>query len=450
MRVLQLNLSDYHLNGGTGIAMHRLHVALQKAGVESKILCKLKTLDNSQNIVQISSSRTLQKIENQTRRITSKLGLNDVHAISSLNIKNNKVYLDADILNLHCIHEGFFSYLSLPLLTASKPAVFTFHDMWAFTGHCAYSYDCDRWKIGCGKCPYPDSSPAIKRDATRLEWKLKNWAYSHSNLTITTPSKWMAHQAKQSMFKHFPIHYIPYGLDTKTYQPLPSEQCRSLLEIPQGKKVLLFAAEKLNDPRKGGDLLNKALQSLPESLKAETVLLLLGGSGEAITEITGLQTLNLGYLSNQSLMAIAYSAADLLLFSSRGDNMPLILQESMACGTPMVAFKVGGVPELVRPGITGYLAEPENAEDFRDGIVQLLEDQPLRSYMSHQCREIAVKEYSIELYAQRYIELYRQLLQHRGAQTRSDLLSHSSSEDINRNFHNSTLVGCQANTERDA
>lgn len=428
MKVVQLNVSDYHLNGGTGIAMHRLHLGLRKAGIDSKILCRLKTLGSSQNIAIIPRSIPLKIAEKLLKEVvTSQIGLNDIHTINSFNIKKKQVYLDADVLNLHCIHEGFFNYLALPSLTKSKPAVFTFHDMWAFTGHCAYSYDCDRWKIGCGKCPYPETSPSIKRDGTRWEWKLKKWAYNNSNLAVATPSKWMAEQAKQSMFNCFPIHHIPYGLDTKTYQPLDSEQCRSLLEIPTGKKVLMFAAEKLNDPRKGGDLILKVLQSLPESLKAETVLLLLGGSGEAIAEITGFQTFNLGYLNHARLMAIAYSAADLLLFPSRGDNLPLILQESMACGTPMVSFKVGGVPDLVRPGITGYLAEPENVEDFRDGIVQLLEDEPLRSYMSQQCREIAVKEYSLELYVQRYVELYRQLLQKGVPQTRDDLMSCSSS-----------------------
>ena len=412
MRVVQLNLSDYYMNGGTSIAMYRLHIALRKAGLDSKILCKLKTIETSQNIVQIQRSMTVKLLEKILKEgVTSQLGLNNLSAISSFNIINNQLCLDADLLNLHCIHEDFFIYLLLPLLTENKPAVFTLHDMWAFTGHCAYSYDCDRWKIGCGKCPYPDSSPSIKRDGTRWEWKLKNWAYNRSNLTIVTNSKWLMEQAKQSMLNRLPIYNIPYGIDTEAYQPLDTEQCRLLLGIPTGKKVLMFGAEKLNDPRKGGDLLHKALQSLPESLKAETVLLLLGGNGQALADITGFQTLNLGYLSNERLMAIAYSAADLFLFPTRADTFGLVSIESQACGTPVVSFRVGGVPEHVRPGITGYLAEPEDAEDFRDGIVQLLEDQPLRSYMSHQCREIAVKEYSLELYAQRYMDLYRQLLQ---------------------------------------
>ena len=101
--------------------------------------------------------------------------------------------------------------------------------------------------------------------------------------------------------------------------------------------------------------------------------------------------LNLGYVSSDRLKSIAFSAADLFVFPTRADNLPLILQESLACGTPIVSFKVGGVPDLVRPGITGYLASPENANDFCNGIVQLLEDQNLRNSMSKNCRAIAVK-----------------------------------------------------------
>jgi glycosyltransferase involved in cell wall biosynthesis len=163
--------------------------------------------------------------------------------------------------------------------------------------------------------------------------------------------------------------------------------------------------------RKGGDLLLKALSSLPTALKAETVLLILGDGGTAISEAVGIDTLNLGYVNSDRLKSIAYSAADLFIFPTRADNLPLVLQESMACGTPMVSFKVGGVPDLVRPGVTGYLAQPEDAEDFCNGIVQLLEDGNLCDRMGQQCRAIALAEYPLELQAQRYIELYRQALQ---------------------------------------
>lgn len=407
MKVLYIHISDnIRSAGGIAVAYH-LHLALKEAGVDSKILCGRKTT-NSPDIIEIPRSK---RLEAQIRKVTSRLGLNDIHAVSSFGIKKNEVYLNADILHIQGIHSNFFSYLALPSLTRAKPAVFTLHDLWALTGHCAISYDCERWKIGCGRCPYPDASPPIRRDNTRLEWRLKDWVYSRSNLTIVTLSTWQTEQAKQSMLNRFQIHQIPNGIDTEAYQPLDPDQCRSVLGIPPRKKVLMFAAPNLTHFWKGGDLLLQALQGLPESLKSETILLLLGERGEVISETVDLQTLNLGYVSNDRLKAMCFSAADLFVHPTRADSLPLVLIESMACGTPMVSFKVGGVPDLVRPGITGYLAEPENAKDFCDGIIQLLEDESQRSYMSQRCRAIALKEYRLELQVQRHIDLYRQVLQ---------------------------------------
>ncbi len=175
--------------------------------------------------------------------------------------------------------------------------------------------------------------------------------------------------------------------------------------------MICYGAESLTNPRKGGDLLLKTLLSLPASLKAEILLLTFGNGGETIASSTGINTLNLDYLSSDRLKCIAYSAADLLVFPTRADNLPLVLQESMACGTPMVSFKVGGVPDLVRHGITGYLASPEDAQDMSKGIVALLEDQKLRAKMRQNCRAIALEEYSLELQVQRYMELYDRVLQ---------------------------------------
>lgn len=412
MHIVHINYSDRDSGGGGSIAMYRLHVGIKKAGLDSKILSFIKTSSQKESSLLPAPG----KLEVVTWKITSKLGLQHIHNFNTFDIKKNKFYLESDIINFHVIHGavavgGFFSYLALSQLTESKPAVWTLHDMWGFTGHCAYSYDCDRWKTGCGKCPYPNTYPAVQRDNTRLEWKLKNWVYSRSNLAIVTPSIWLTEQAKQSMLNRFPIHHIPHGIDTDAYQPLDVEQSRSLLGIPTGKKVLMFGAEKLTDTRKGGDLLLKALSSLSASLKAETVLLTLGNGGEAIAETAGIATLNLGYVSSDRLKAIAYSAADLFIFPTRADNLPLMLQESIACGTPIVSYKIGGVPDLVRPGITGYLATPEDTKDFCNGIIQLLEDENLRDRMSQQCRVIALNEYPLNLQVKRYVEIYHQMLQ---------------------------------------
>ncbi|MUG96754.1 glycosyltransferase [Scytonema sp. UIC 10036] len=406
MNVLHINQSD--ISGGAAIAGYRLHQGLLAQKINSRLLVgKVKT--SSDRVASVSDKYRF--IEKQINRVTWRLGFNYINHINSFEITKHLFYQNANVLNFHNLHNGYFNYLAIPSLTENKPAIFTLHDMWSFTGHCSYSFDCDRWKTGCGKCPHPETYPHIPRDSTHLEWKLKKWVYSQANLTVVTPSNWLTEQVKQSMLNRFPIHHIPNGINTEVYQPVDSEKSRFLLGISNHKKVLMFAAEFLTTSRKGGDLLQAALRMLPESLKAETVLLTLGESGEAISETAGMTTINLGYVSSDRLKTIAYSAADLFVFPTRADNLPLVLQESMACGTPMVSFKIGGVPDLVRPNITGYLATPEDPNDLCNGIVQLLEDNSLRQDMAQNCRKIALKEYSLELQAKRYIELYQQALQ---------------------------------------
>ena len=211
------------------------------------------------------------------------------------------------------------------------------------------------------------------------------------------------------MLNRFPIHHIPNGIDTNSYQPLDKLLCKEILGISKYKKVLLFGAESLKDSRKGGDLLVKSLQILPESLKSETIILTLGNGGESITSDLGMQVISLGYISSDRLKSLAFSAADLFIFPTRADNLPLVLQESMACGTPMVSFDIGGVSDLVRHNITGYLAKSEDTQDFSNSIVKLLEDDQLRQTMNENCRAIAISEYALELQAKRYVELYKNI-----------------------------------------
>jgi glycosyltransferase involved in cell wall biosynthesis len=405
MKILHLNQSD--IGGGAAIAGYRLHQGLLRQGIGSKLL--VGTVQSDDPHVRPSPRRY--RMENQLRRLTSFLSFNHINYVGSFDIPKHPFFQQADLLNLHNLHGPGFSYLAISKLTQQKPAIFTLHDMWSFTGHCAYSDDCTRWQTGCGRCPYPATYPAIHRDISAWEWKLKNWVYSHANLTIVAPSQWLVQQAKASMLSRFPVHHIPYGLDTDAYLPLEPELCRATLGIPPKRKVLLFSAANLKQDRKGGDLLLQALQALPAVLKQDCVLLTLGKSTSQLESAMDIPAIHLGFVSSDRLKSIAYSAADLFVLPTRADNLPLVLQESMACGTPMVSFKVGGVSDLVRPGITGYLAEPENPQDLCKGIVELLEDETLRASMSQNCRTIAVHEYSLELQAQRYIDLYEQVLQ---------------------------------------
>ncbi|MCB9079912.1 MAG: glycosyltransferase family 4 protein [Anaerolineaceae bacterium] len=409
MKVLHINQSD--ISGGAAIAAYRLHEGLLAQQVDSRLLVGKQTLDDER----ITAMPRRYRLDNQFSRLTRPLGLNYINIVSTFDIPKLPLYQSVDILNFHNLHYrpemGYFNYLALSKLTQEKPAVFTLHDMWSFTGHCAYSYDCDRWKTGCGQCRHPETYPAIQRDSTNVEWRLKNWTYGRSRLTIVAPSRWLAEQARQSMLGQFEVHHIPYGIDIQAYQPLDPEQCRTVLGISTTTKVLMFGAKNLGQDRKGSDLLLAALQKLPHSIKKNVLLLAMGNNNHKdIEQLTGINTLALGYLDNDRLKAVAYSAADLFVLPSRADNLPLVLQESMACGTPMLSFNTGGIPDLIRPGITGYLAQPEYADDLGNGILELLEDNEQRKLMGQQCRAIAVKEYALERQAQLYKKLYTHLL----------------------------------------
>jgi glycosyltransferase involved in cell wall biosynthesis len=408
MNILTINQSD--IMGGAAIAAHRLHEGLLAQGFDSRLLVG-ESIAGGDRVAPIPR---LPSLERPLLRITRPLGLNYLNILGSFVIPRHPFFRNAEVLHLHNLHSGYFNYLALPMLCGDKPTIFTLHDMWSFTGHCAYSYECDRWKVGCGRCPHPETYPAVERDSTRLEWRIKRWIYSRSQLTIVTPSRWLAEQARQSMLNRFPIHHIANGIDIEAYQPLDPEAGRLALGIPRGKRVIMFGAQSLRDWRKGGDLLVKALEHLPPSLKGEILLMTIGDAKETMSHIDGMAVLNLGYVGGDRLKRVAYSAADVFVLPTRADNLPVVLQESMACGTPMVSFDVGGVPELVRHGITGYLARTDDYRDFSKGIAELLADEPMRVRMGLQCRETAMKDHSLELQAQRYIDLYRQVVRERG------------------------------------
>jgi glycosyltransferase involved in cell wall biosynthesis len=353
--------------------------------------------------------------EYRLKLVTGWLGFNDLHCLSSFKIPKLRAYEEADVLHIHCLHGGFFNYLALPMLTRGMAAVYTLHDMWPFTGHCCSSFDCQRWKTGCGQCPYLQMPMAMSRDVSKWEWKLKDWSYRRSNLTVVAPSTWVQKVAGESMLSRFHIEHIPFGIETDVYRPQDRRISRAQLGISNDKKVLFYMARGMNPSDKvshikGADLLVRALKGLPATLKSEIILILAGEGCEAVAREVEVKTLCLGFISGDAQKAATYSAADLFVYPTRADTFGLVVLESLACGTPVVSFNVGGVPDLVRPGVTGALADPDNSEQLTSHIVELLSNEPLLARLRHQCREIVEKEYSLDLYVNRHIALYQRTL----------------------------------------
>jgi len=407
MRVLHLHYYGYSGGAGGTVTFRRLHLGLRQAGIDSRILCARKTT-NSPHIKQFRPSRFMRVLDARLDKFAGALGLRGLAGMGSFGIGRHPEFTRADVVHIHRMFE-FISYLALPTLTRRKPVVLTVHDTWAFTGHCYVTLDCERWKTGCGRCPHLDIEPVVRRDNTRLEWSLKNWAYSRSKLVTIAPSRDVAERVKQGILGQFPVYHIPNGIDTERYQPVDRVQCRSVLGIPQDKKVVLFAAQSAGNYVKGGDLLVRALQSLPSLVKANVVLLIFGKNGDSLGRQIDIPFIDLGFLSNERLKIMAFSCADVFLFPTRGEAFGNVSLESMACGTPVVSFRVGGVPDQVLHGATGYLAEPEDVKGFRHGILELLDDDALRQRMRENCRKVAVEKFDIRSVAKRHIELYEQL-----------------------------------------
>lgn len=404
MNILYINISD--IKGGAALGSYRLHQEILKRGFSSNMLVG-EAVSKSPLVNQLPKTN----VDKVLRSFTNSIGLNYINMTSTFSsVTSHPFYKEADIVNLHCLHNGFFNYLALPKITRGKPTVYKLSDMWSFTGHCAYSLDCEKWQSGCGKCPYPKIYPAIKHDSTRLEWKLKKYVYESSDMTVVVPSRWLKETAKKSILGKYDINFIPNGIDLDQYIPLDKENARKAIGIPEGKKAILFVAQNLDDPRKGIDLLIDSLKKLPSSLKKDLVLVCLGSGGENIKGFVDLPLLDLGYITGDRLKALIYSAVDVFVFPTRADIFGLVLLESMACGTPVVSFDTTAVPELIRPGKTGLLAKPEDSSDLSSKIVEILEDEPRRQYMAKKCREVAVSEYSIELQAERYMNLYRKVI----------------------------------------
>lgn len=412
MRVVHIH--KFGASGGSGGAasLRRLNGSLRRFGIESQILC-VSRVPESEGIVSCPPSALEARLNALTGRLTSDAGLEDVLNVNHWRILRSPAYRQADIVQFHRIPK-VFSYLGLPALTRDKPGVLTPGEMWFMTGHCRHSFDCTRWQTGCGKCPRMDGPPPIKRDGTALQWRLKRWAYEHSNLAVVANSRWLLNMLPKSLLADHPGYFIPNPVDTDLYRPLDKRAARRELGLPAGKHVLMCAAVDLTRYFKGMDLLIGALKRLPRKLRDSTVLLMMGRRGEVLRKSLDIEVMDLGFVEDESLKATAYSAADLFAVPSRAELFGNVVAESLACATPAVGFSVGNIPDLVVHGRTGLLAKPEDPANLARCLERLLDSPAERSEMGSEGRELVLKRCSEASVVERYVRLYTQRLSSAG------------------------------------
>lgn len=404
MKVLLIHEHGRSHGGGAVTAMYRLHQGLLSRGVESVIACRKPEL-SSPDVVTLPASPRMEHI---LGKFSWRLGLNDVHCVSSFKIKKFQPFLDADVVNIHGWHTNYFNYLALPGIAKRKPVVGTMHDVWSITGHCSQPYECTRFKTGCGKCPHLDTFPPVGRDATAIEWKLKKWVYDQSKITFVAPSRWLMDLSKEGMLAEHDVRQIPNPVDTNIYRPRDMRECRARLGLPQDKHIIFFVSVALKNHYKGGDLMVRALEDLPERIRRNSMLLLLGERGEEFAQACGIPAKALGYIHDDEQKAVMYSAADITVQPSRAENQSLVILESMSCGVPVIAFDTGGMGEIVRAGPGGILAAQEDVDQFSLGIATILDHKSVARELGAGARQSVVDNYSLDLHVDRYIRLFEE------------------------------------------
>ena len=407
MRVLIVSTHDQQ--GGAAIAAYRLLEALNKNGATAHMLTINKKSDNV-NVIEVGN-RLMNKIRFTTERGIiyiqngfSKKNLFDISiANTGVSITNHPEFKKADVIHLHWINQGMLSIKEIGNIVASgKKIVWTMHDMWPFTGICHHAGACNHFETGCGWCPFLQMP--MKKDLSYTTFLCKQAAYSFGLIHFVACSNWLKKQAlKSQLTTYHKVSAIANPLNTDLYKPKDKAELRKIMNLPTDKKIVLFAAAKVSDKRKGIDYLIKASKILSKN-KTNILFLIVGGNSEEIMSQLALPAINVGYVTSSNMPDI-YNAVDLFVTPSLQENLPNTIMESMACGTPCVGFNVGGIPEMIDHKQNGFVAKYKDSQDLANGLIWVLQKASIK-VLSDNARNKAVENYSETIIAKKYMDIY--------------------------------------------
>jgi len=406
--------------GGAAIASYRLMEVLRESGVAVNMLVQ-EGGDDDEAVFSTTRSAPKRWINFLRFAMERLLFLRhekskDVRFLFSMantgeQLNRNKLIREADIIHLHWVNAGFLSLSSLKkLLDLGKPVVWTFHDMWAITGGCHHALSCERYKQACGECLY--LKKPRKNDLSHRLWRRKNRIFKNRNITVITPSKWLRDCVRESsLFSQMEVHAIHNPVDQTQFKPVDRELACRKLGLDSSKRYILFGAASVGNLYKGFSYFQEAIKLMSQDSEAvEGVeVLLFGKTGGDVSQIFPLPTHTFDYISSTETMVALYGAAHLYAISSLQDNFPGTIIESMLCGTPVVGFRTGGIPEMIDHLEDGYLAEYKSAADLAEGMKWVLFYDPYQEF-SDRTRKEAVRRFSRERSAEKHVELYRKLL----------------------------------------
>ncbi len=414
MNVLQLSTDDF--SGGASRAAYRLHQALCAEGVESRMRVLVRQTANEQVTPGRAPRSFEQKVRERLARIvrdrrarkfrTDNLIMHSYGQVSAGLV--DEINADAaDVLNLHWI-VNLLSVQDIGRLR--KPIVWTLHDMWAFCGgeHIAPDDAGSRFRKGylADNRPAGESGPDLNREA----WEAKRRAWDEQRFHIVTPSRWMAGCVRESvLFRDFPVRVIPNPIEMEQlWHPLPKQFARAALGLDPTKKYILSGSAGGMPHLKGEDLLHKAMARVASARGQDTELVIFGQFRPSNAPNWPCPVHWLGPVRDDYVMATIYSACDVMAVPSRHDNLPNTAVEANACGTPVVGFEIGGLPDIVSHQASGWLAKAFDTDMFADGILWILADPQRWVNLSASARKAALARYSSESVTQQYVQVYEE------------------------------------------
>jgi glycosyltransferase involved in cell wall biosynthesis len=403
VKVLIVNSSDNF--GGAGRAAFRIHNSLKLNTVESKMAVTLKLTNNS-DVISLDGKKDkfFKFIKPQIEKYISKKwdpSSNELHSLSLFNSKWLNIINDSDcdVINLHWVNGEMLSIKDISLI--NKPIVWTFHDMWAFCGTEHYSSS-EYWKNG-----YLQFN---NLNINKFIWNRKYKYWNNQVFNIVTPSKWLADCVQESrIFKNSNINVIPNPIDTQFWSQIDKYLSRKILKLEDDKFYILFCAfGNINDPRKGFDLFKKSLLYIDKNQKNLEIIVV--GNTNLNGDIENIKTRYFGQLNDDISLKILYNSADILVLPSRMDNLPNVALESMACGTPIVSFSIGGMFDIIDHMTNGYLATPFDCKDFANGINIFLNSTLNLNEFSNNASHKINDNYNQELIGRKYKNLFQTLI----------------------------------------
>ena len=413
MKIVIISTSD--VDGGAAKAAYRLHRGLLSAGHNSKMIV-LDKLSNDYTVI-VEHNKYI-KMLNKFRAFCDSIPVRrykkrTTSLFSPSWVSNNRIIkairdINPDVVHIHWNCGGMMSIRDLKSI--DLPIIWSLHDMWLFTGGCHYSAECNKYKEQCGSCLILASRK--KHDLSRRKYIAKKNSFSKMNkLVVNGLSSWITDCAKaSSLLLERRIVNLPNTIDCSTFKPMPVDSARLLWDFSLNKKLVLFGGlGATSDPRKGYDLLQQSLLRLRNDMNIELVIM--GSSKPAVTPELDMRTHYTGLLHDDISIISLLSAVDVLVIPSIQENLSNLIMESMACGTPVVAFDIGGNSDMIFHKQNGYLAKPFLPDDLSYGIEWSIEKEDRSIMLSHNARKKIEDTFDYSVVIPKYILIYKSIIQ---------------------------------------